>query len=418
MQKEPYLFTMLHKNKLSEMLTAFEACVKISIQVIDDKGAVLIRKGACYTFCNTFTHFLPSDDTCSLQHLKAGRQSIDFGGSYIFSCHANLNHIIYPFLSKGNFLGAVLVGPFLMDQPDSVFISDLAKRYNIPLDSLLELYDCLNEIPILSPAFVTQISKLLTFLFDSLITDSRLEFIANQNKLNQQSRINESIQMYKTNGTPTINSYPFEKEKLLLSKVKTGDISDAKGVLNELLGYVFFSEGNDLNTIKARALELTALLSRTAIEGGASTDIILKINNKFMKDLTTIPDIDTLCLQLSEIIETFTECMFQNIPSKNSDLIKRAFAYISQNYSHSLSLNDVAEHVHLNPAYFSSIFKESCGSSFKEYLNMVRIEESKRLLSNTDYAILDIAIATGFEDQSYFSKVFKKYTGITPKQYR
>ena len=92
--------------------------------------------------------------------------------------------------------------------------------------------------------------------------------------------------------------------------------------------------------------------------------------------------------------------------------------FISQHFNDSLNLNTVANHVHLHPAYFSSIFKQSTGSTFKEYLNMVRIEESKRLLSNTNISIIEIAIATGFEDQSYFTKVFKKYTGITPKQYR
>ena len=98
--------------------------------------------------------------------------------------------------------------------------------------------------------------------------------------------------------------------------------------------------------------------------------------------------------------------------------MKKAIAYISKNYSKNLTLEEVANDVHLNPAYFSTVFKQSCGSSFKEYLNMVRIEESKRLLANTDYSVIDIAIAVGFEDQSYFSKVFKKYTGLTPKQYR
>ena len=49
---------------------------------------------------------------------------------------------------------------------------------------------------------------------------------------------------------------------------------------------------------------------------------------------------------------------------------------------------------------------------------MVRIEESKRLLANTDYSVIDIAVASGFGDQSYFSRVFKKYTGLTPRQYR
>ena len=74
--------------------------------------------------------------------------------------------------------------------------------------------------------------------------------------------------------------------------------------------------------------------------------------------------------------------------------------------------------MHLHPSYFSTVFKNAAGLSFKEYLNKVRIEESKILLQNTDFSIIDIAVAVGFEDQSYFSKVFKKYTGTTPKQFR
>ena len=102
----------------------------------------------------------------------------------------------------------------------------------------------------------------------------------------------------------------------------------------------------------------------------------------------------------------------------SASLSLKAVQYIAQNFSSPIALEDVANHVHLNPAYFSTVFKQSTGSSFKEYLNMVRIEESKRLLTNTNYSVIDIAVATGFEDQSYFSKVFKKYTGLTPKQYR
>jgi len=64
------------------------------------------------------------------------------------------------------------------------------------------------------------------------------------------------------------------------------------------------------------------------------------------------------------------------------------------------------------------LFKQVTGISFKEYLNKVRIEEAKSLLEHTDYSIMEIAVACGYSDQSYFTKVFKKATGITPKQYR
>ena len=189
-------------------------------------------------------------------------------------------------------------------------------------------------------------------------------------------------------------------------------------MLNDLLGYVLFSEGNSLDILKTRAIELCSLLSRTAIEGGAPTDTVLKLNNQFLQNLTKITSLEILCQKLQEIVEAFSESMFNYIPSKNNELIKKAMLYISENFSTPLTLEAVADQIHLHPAYFSSLFKQSTGSSFKEYLNMVRIEESKRLLANTDFSIIDIAMAVGFEDQSYFSKVFKKYTGLTPKQFR
>ncbi|MFA9377418.1 MAG: PocR ligand-binding domain-containing protein [Lachnotalea sp.] len=409
---------MIDKEQLHEMLEAFHACVGVTIQIIDEQGEVLMIIGDSPAFCTPFKKNQVGKDSCKNLHLNECKRSVEFGGSYIFSCHANLNHIAFPFMSKGTFWGAVLVGPFLMETPDSVLILDIAKRYSMSIEELLDLYDRSSDIIQISPSRVTQISRLLSFLFNGLIVDSRLQFIFNQNKLDQQSKISESIQRYKNSGDILNSSYPYEKEKALITKVRTGNVQEAKGILNDLLGYVLFSEGNDFNTIKSRAMELSSLLSRAAIEGGASTDQILRINNQFLKTLSEILNIEELCLQLQEIVVAFTDSMFNYIPDKNSELIKRAFAYISKHYSENLTLEDLAEYVHLNPTYFSTVFKQSSGSSFKEYLNMIRIEESKHLLLNTNYAILDIAIAVGFEDQGYFSKVFKKLTGLTPRQYR
>ena len=304
-----------------------------------------------------------------------------------------------------------------MDTPDSTLVSDIAKKYSISTDDALELYDELTGLPVFSPGMVTHISHLLFYLFSGLIADSKKELQQNNEKLLQQSRINESIQRYKAEN-PFPYPYPYEKEKELINKVKFGSVREANAILNDLLGYVLFSQGNSLDSVKSRALELCALLSRAAIEGGAPTDSILKLNNHFLKNLQQITTLETLCHKLQEIVETFSESMFNYTPSKNNEIIKKAIGYIYEHFNTPLTLEETAASVHLHPSYFSSLFKQSTGSSFKEYLNMVRIEESKRLLSNTDYSIIDVAVAVGFEDQSYFSKVFKKYTGLTPKQYR
>lgn len=411
------LYTLVPEETLKSMAVTFHACIHVPIQIINEEGQILVSEGDTPRFCTIFQKHLPTWDSCEKLHISASKKAISLGEPYIFACHADLNHIVYPLISKQTFLGSILAGPFLMDTPDSILISDITKKYHISTEDALELYDETDSLRVIEPAAVNHISHLLFYLFSNLITDSKKELWENNQKLLQQSRINESIQRYKAENIQN-STYPYEKEKELINKVKLGNAREANAVLNDLLGYVLFSQGNSLDVVKARAIELCSLLSRTAIEGGAPTDNILKMNNQFLQNLQQITSMDTLCRKLQEIVETFSESMFNYIPSRNNDIIKRAMLYISQNFNTPLTLEDAAGHVHLHPSYFSTLFKHSTGSSFKEYLNMVRIEESKRLLSNTDYSIIDIAIAVGFEDQSYFSKVFKKYTGLTPKQFR
>lgn len=416
---QPYLYTVVEQEKLHEMLEAFYACLDLPIQVIDDMGNILESCGEETDFCKSFQKHLPAGDTCEKIHVTSSKRAISLGEPYTFCCHANLNHIVFPLINKDAFWGSIIVGPFLLEPVDALLISDIDKRYpGISTPDLLALYEASDSVQVISPARATQISRLLYFMFYNLITDGKQKLMDNQGKYYQQSKISESIQMYKNFTKKEGTTYPYEKEKDLITKVKTGNAKEAKSILNDLLGYVLFSEGNNLDVVKSRAIELSSLLSRAAIEGGAATDTILKINNMFLKSAQQINSLEELCYKLQELVEVFTESMFNYTPTKNNEIIKKAMSYISDNFASNITLDDVARHVHLNPDYFSTIFKQSCGSSFKEYLNMVRIEESKRLLANTDYSVVDIAVATGFMDQSYFSKVFKKYTGLTPKQYR
>lgn len=413
-----YLYHYIDSDKLDDMLDTFYSCMDLPIQVIDSNGQLLKSCGETARFCQIFKKHLPAGETCEQIHINAGKRAVDLGESYIFSCHAELTHIVFPLVKKDTLFGSVLVGPFLMDQPDSLLLTDITHRYSIPTEDLLEMYEAVNSIRVISPRKVSKISKLLYYIFSGLIPENKELFETKHNSLYQQSKINESIQMYKSFKSDSVNSYPYQKERELITKVKTGNIQESRKILNDLLGYVFFSENNTLDVVKTRSIELCSLLSRAAIESGAPTDNILKINNHYLSTLQNITTLEKLCFKLQEVMETFIESIYNYIPSKNNELIRRAISYISQNYNTNLTLDEVARHVHLNPAYFSTLFKECTETTFKEFLNIVRIEEGKNLLSNTDYSIIDIAVAIGFDNQSYFSKVFKRYTGLTPKQYR
>lgn len=154
-----------------------------------------------------------------------------------------------------------------MDEPDSTLISDISKKYHLNIDDTLRLFEESGSIALVSPEMVNHINKLLFFLFCNLIDESKEQLKLNNRILSQQSKISEAIQRYKNMDT-TVLDYPYEKERELITKVKTGNLPQARAILNDLLGYVLFSEGNSLDYIKARAIELCSLLSRVAIEGG------------------------------------------------------------------------------------------------------------------------------------------------------
>lgn len=415
---ETYLYTIIEKAHLRHLLETFYACMNLTIQVLDEHGSTLDSCGESSGYCRLFHQLQITENTCEHVHSVAGQNAAKLGETYIFSCHGNLNNMVFPLIHKDQFMGSILVGPFLLTKPDSTLVADLTTRHSLDSESILLLYDELMNIPVVKPSLATHISNLLYYLFTGLISDSSADLKYRQQSFLQQSRINESIQMYKANTPSPHVSYPYEKEKELLSKVKKGDIAAARGIVNDLLGYVLFSEGNSLDFVRFRAMELTALLSRSAMESGVPSDTVLELNNHFLQQFQRIRSMEEMCLQLQKTVEAFVECIFSNLPVADSKLITKAIQYIAQNYYQPLTLTTVAEQVHLNASYFSTLFKQSTGIAFKEYLNNVRIEEAKNLLANTDYSIIDIAIATGFESQNYFSKIFKKYTGITPRQFR
>lgn len=101
-----------------------------------------------------------------------------------------------------------------------------------------------------------------------------------------------------------------------------------------------------------------------------------------------------------------------------SQAMQKLLAYIHEHYAEPLHLADVAQHFHFNPSYLSNYFASRNKEGFSEYVNRVRIEQACRLLADTDDAIADIATRVGYSDNSYFTKVFRKYMDQSPSQYR
>ena len=135
--------------------------------------------------------------------------------------------------------------------------------------------------------------------------------------------------------------------------------------------------------------------------------------------------LDELPLILAKIVSENTES--ENQSDLNNDdaniencayVIQDIEKYIEENLDKKLSLTDIAESIHMNKSYISRMFKEKAGENLFDYINKRKIEKAKQLIKNNELRMYEIALNVGMEDTAYFSRVFKKYEGISPSEYQ
>jgi len=127
---------------------------------------------------------------------------------------------------------------------------------------------------------------------------------------------------------------------------------------------------------------------------------------------------DSFSDQLERVNQFIEQLNEQKSGAYQNHAVEKAIAYIKKYYNHSINLVSISEHVHMNPAYFSVMFKKKTGIGVVEFVTDVRMDKAKKLLMETDYKTYQIAESIGYSDPAYFSKIFKRQHGITPQEYR
>ena len=143
--------------------------------------------------------------------------------------------------------------------------------------------------------------------------------------------------------------------------------------------------------------------------------ILITMTDKLVERIETFDHLEETVIDICKQLMVHTN-EINSIP-KNEEVVK-AQKYIQMNISKKITLSDVADHLHLNPSYFSRLFKQVTGESFIEYVTRTKMERAKEMLDGTTKTIDQISIDLGFESKSYFLKTFKKFYGIPPKLYK
>jgi two-component system, response regulator YesN len=130
--------------------------------------------------------------------------------------------------------------------------------------------------------------------------------------------------------------------------------------------------------------------------------------------LNTLPEMMTWLLNLEQNLCHF---LSKNEEQKNNRLISKAKKFIMEHYEEEISLAEVAMALNISPGYFSTLFRQYTGMCFTDYVTENKIDHAKKLLRETDLKIYEVSNRLGYQSAYYFSKVFKKVTGMTPREF-
>jgi len=207
-------------------------------------------------------------------------------------------------------------------------------------------------------------------------------------------------------------------EPLLVAAISRGDRHQARALLNRLLVGLMQRAGDRLDLVKSFFMELVVTLCRAAVEAGGAPEELLGANFASIAELSRIDDDAQLAAWLHVMLERIMDAIRRHHQQAHPAMLTLALQYMAQHCGTNISRQDVARQAGLSPAHFSRFFKRRMGRGFTEVLNQMRVERAADLIANSDKDLKLITQETGFADQSYFTKIFRRLQNMTPAQYR
>jgi AraC-like DNA-binding protein len=354
--------------------------------VLTDPSGVVVAGLDGYADC-------PGSAECASMRRRAVEEALRWGEPSMLLCPNNRVIWAVPIMKNSALVGGLVVEQAAVD----------------PLDT---------GRGCLSPANIRRAAiDLLTMAEEANLTNAAFLELKRMAARRESERA-EAIHELKEANYQSIRDIYLVEEPALIAAIKRGDRSVAREIINRVLAGIYFFGRERPSLLKSFILELVVTMSRSAVEAGADPSELLGANYSCFGDLARIDSEEELCAWLVSMLERMMDAIKQNKQYPSSVLLGAALKYMQEHLHEDISRDDVADVACLSPSHFSRVVKQTFGHSFTDLLARMRVEKARELLSRTEKSLIRICLDCGFSDQSYFTKVFQKYTGRTPGDYR
>lgn len=338
----------------------------------------------------------------------------------------------YGVVKNGDY--TLILGPTFQMIPDRqsirefMFSLDLKANY---MEHFLELYSSIAHLPL--ELFLRELCLIYYFVSEKKVDISEIAIydtssdVSRQNKEEIQSVIDDTSKIkadISANSEFTDADYKehttVDFESMMLECIKSGDLDG----LNTLIKSVSSGRAGKvaptyLRQMKNIFISTATLVSRAAMAGGLPAEEALSLSDKYIQHAENYNNPDQIMNLQYNMIMDYTNLVNEISNGKKFDKFLRTVTkYIRDHLTEDFSIEEMAEDLSMSRSHLSTKFKEETRITISEYIQRQKISKAKELLKNTERSILEISTYLNFSSQGYFQNVFKKVTGMTPKQYR
>ncbi len=200
-------------------------------------------------------------------------------------------------------------------------------------------------------------------------------------------------------------------ENKLINAVASGELQNALAIIENFT----FLNGDATPAVKAYCFALNALLRKATELVKVPTEVIVDISQETITEIR-------LSVSLKEVfkkaVASYCNLVISHSQSPYSAPVRKAIIKIESDLESDVSLKALSRYNNMSAGYFSGLFKKETGATLTDFVNRKRIERAKKLISSSSLEIKEISRKCGIDDTNYFAKLFKKYEGISPSNYR
>lgn len=215
---------------------------------------------------------------------------------------------------------------------------------------------------------------------------------------------------------PSETFHPIHLQDNLIKQVRLGHCEQALICTEKLFEYIKKLEGVSIEFVRSIYLEVAVDINKQLLD--VIPDVDLYKNDFIWKEVFQLWTLDAMQDWLRTTVKSITQAINEHMNNSHNNSIVKIKDIISKSYMEDITIQIIADQMYMTPNYLSLLFKKNTGQTINGYITKVRMEKAMELLRDPSVRISEVSQLVGYKDSDYFSKVFKRFTGMNPSEYK